>query len=44
MTNLNGAGLTGLLKDDAAHDLMVSPTNCDRLTMRFKPLKSPGFS
>jgi hypothetical protein len=35
-------GLTGrLLKNDAAHGLTVSPPNRDKLTMRFKPLKSP---
>ena len=29
-----------LLKNDAAHGLTVSPPNRDKLTMRFKPLKS----
>jgi hypothetical protein len=28
---------------DAAHGLTVSPPNREKLTMRFKPLKSPGL-
>jgi len=32
-----------MLRNDAAHGLTVSPPNRDKLTMRFKSLKSLGL-